>query len=225
VLGAQSYLREGPAAMFQKLTRDVAPATFAHLSRTACLVTLLPQLPRLARRSWLADAPAAAALFDPGADLPELDLGGLVVGLPAYDGVIAVLPAAAETGPPGDPVRRLATRLRDELQVLRDECLELTPADLTTDASPRAFALADRYTVLLAAAAVIAVRQHDRANGAMTAPDIVMGVLDRLVARLGGAAVLTEAERQQTDAALFAAVSERFEDRRLFDLSARRIPG
>jgi alkylation response protein AidB-like acyl-CoA dehydrogenase len=222
VLGAQSYLREGPAAMFQKLARDVAPATFAHVSRTACLVILLPQLPRLARRSWLADAPSAPAVFDLGGELPALDLGHLVAGLPARDGVVAVLPAAAGSGPAGDPVGRLTTRLHDELRALRDECAQLSPADLSTDASPRAFALADRYTVLLAAAAVLALR---RQGGDPYPPGVLPGVLDRLVTRLGGAPVLTGAERDRSEQALFAAAVERFEDRRLFDLTARRIPG
>ncbi len=58
VIGAQSYLRDGRYAIFGKHLRDLAPAGFAHASRAACLVTLLPALPRLARRAWFASEPA-----------------------------------------------------------------------------------------------------------------------------------------------------------------------
>src|SRR5207249_122565 len=55
VLGARSYLRDGRYAIFQKMARDLPTAGFGHASRAACRVTVLPQLPRLARRAWLCD--------------------------------------------------------------------------------------------------------------------------------------------------------------------------
>ena len=42
---------------FGKQARDLPPAGFGHAARAACLVTILPQLPRLARRAWLTGEP------------------------------------------------------------------------------------------------------------------------------------------------------------------------
>ncbi|GAB7187043.1 acyl-CoA dehydrogenase [Kitasatospora sp. Ki12] len=222
VLGAQSYLREGPYAMFQKLARDVAPSTFAHISRSACLVTILPQLPRLARRFWPVGAAAAPELFDLGADLPPLDLTRLAPGLPSGDGILGTLAGLAESEPPDTVAGRFARRFRDELATLADRCAELEPSDLTIGASPAAYALADRYTVLLAAACVLAVWRR----GAGRHPDAVLpGLLDRLAGRLGGAPVLLPAERESGERALFDLALERYGENRLFDLTARHIAG
>ncbi|MFI6154851.1 acyl-CoA dehydrogenase family protein [Kitasatospora sp. NPDC051170] len=222
VLGASGYLREGPYAIFQKMARDIAPATFAHVSRSACLVMILPQLPRLARRSWLSGSPAAPELFDLGADLPELRLERLVAGLPSGDGVMAVLAEPTGPGEQHGPLGRFVERLRTELRALREQCAALGPADITIDAGPAAFALADRYTVLLAASAALAVWRRGGGRHPETA---LIGVLDRLTERLGGAPVLTPAERERTEQFLFEAAVERHRDRKLFDLTARHIPG
>lgn len=222
VLGAAAYLREGPYAIFQKLARDIAPATFAHVSRAACLTTILPQLPRLARRSWLVDPSATGQLFELGAELPPLRLERLSAGIPREDGLIGALAEIAEREPADGTAGRFAARFLDELRALRDECASLSPSDITIDASPAAFRLADRYTVVLAAAAALAV--WDR--GAGRYPDAaLLGVLDRLNGRLGGAFVLTSAERQSVESALFDLAVERYQDSKLLDLSARIIPG
>ncbi|MFF7591552.1 acyl-CoA dehydrogenase [Kitasatospora purpeofusca] len=222
VLGAQSYLREGPSAMFQKMARDVAPATFAHISRSACLVTILPQLPRLARRFWNGGSAAPVELFEVGGELPLLDLARLAPGVPSGDGILGTLSELAETEPAATPVGRLARRFRDELSVLADACARLEPSDLAIGAAPEAYALADRYTVLLAAAAATAVWR----NGHGSYPEAVLpGLLDRLAGRLGGASVLTPAERESAEQALFELALERHRDGRLFDLSARHIKG
>lgn len=221
VMGAQGYLREGSYAMFQKLVRDAAPATFSHISRSACLVLILPQLPRLARKSWLADPAADRQLFDLGADLPPLDFDRLAVGMPSGDGLVGVLAETAERESAGSPVGRFAVRFRDEVLARRDQCAALAPSDLTSGASPEAYAAADRYTVLLAAAAALAVwRSDDRQQEAA-----LLGILDRLSGRLGGAPVLTPDERASAEQALFDIAVERFQDRRLLDLSARRVSG
>lgn len=226
-LGSAGYLREGPHALFQKLSRDIAPASFAHVSRAACLVMLLPQLPRLARRSWLAEKPAAAALFEPGADLPPLPFAALSAGSPAADPLLAVLDEAALdeavlAAAPADPLRRFAGRFRAELVRLREDCLALRPQDLAIDASPRAFDLAARYTVLLAAACALGL--GGSAPGPLSEPAL-LGVLDRLDARLAGPAVLDRTERARLEEQLFREASARHRERRLFDLTARRIPG
>jgi alkylation response protein AidB-like acyl-CoA dehydrogenase len=222
VLGAQAYVRQGPYAMFQKLARDIVPATFIHVSRMACLVTLLPQLPRLARKSWLVSSPAPGSLFELGAELPELHLDLLSPGMPSVDGVAAALAEIAELQADGGQVSRFAARFHGELRALRQECAALTPSDMTIDASPAAFLLADRYTVVLAAACALAVWHHGRDRYPGIA---LLGVLDRLDGRLSGAPVLTESERESVEQRLFGAAVERYHDRRLFDLTARRIPG
>jgi hypothetical protein len=217
VLGAQGYLREGPYAMFQKLVRDAAPASFAHVSRAACLVMLLPHLPRLARRSWLTEGPPPDDVFNLGGDLPPLDLTRLVSGMRG-DPLSGVL---QDPWDDDEPIGRFAGRFRREWTALRDAARELGPADMTIDGGPAAFALADRYTVLLAASAVLGVwRRAGRLPHAA-----LLAMLDRLTGRLGGPAVLTVAERERVEHQLFEMAADRVRTNRLLDLSARQLPG
>lgn len=222
VLGAGGYLRQGPYAIFQKMARDGAVATFSHISRAACSMTILPHLPRLARRSWLQDQPAEWQLFDLEAELPPLNPEWLTVGVPLEDGIIGALVEITGREPDGGLASRFAARFLDELRSLRGDCVALPVKDTTIDASPEAFTLADRYAILLAAASVLAV--WDQA-GARYGRTELIGVLDRLAGRLGGGPVLTAAERESTEEHLFAVAAERYRDRRLFDLTARLIPG
>ena len=222
VLGAQSYLRQGPYAIVQKLARDAAPATFVHVSRAACMVTILPQLPRLARKSWLTDPPAPEPLFDLGGELPPLRFDQIATRVLNSDCIAGTLAEAAELAPDRSPASRFATRFRNELRTLREECAGLSPSDITIDASPAAFALVDRYTMVLAAACALGVW---RRGGGRYPESALPGVLDRLAGRLSGTPVLTEAERESAEQACFDAAVERYRDRRLFDLAARRIPG
>jgi alkylation response protein AidB-like acyl-CoA dehydrogenase len=222
VLGARGYLRQGQFAIFQKMTRDIAVATFGHESHAACLATILPHLPPLARHSWLRDPPAESQLFDLEAELPPLDPEQLTLGISPGDGVIGALAEIAGRRTDGGLASRFAPRFLDEVRLLRDRCAALPPKETTISASPEAFALADRYTVLFAAAAVLAAwdQSGTRYGGAELAC-----ILDRLAGRLGGSPVLVEAERESIEELLFARVAERCRDRRLFDLSGRFIPG
>jgi alkylation response protein AidB-like acyl-CoA dehydrogenase len=222
VLGARSYLRQGPFAMFQKLARDIAPATFAHVSRAACLVTILPQLPRLARKSWLVDSAAPEPLFRLGGELPALRFDRLAAVTRTSDGIVGALAEIAEIELGSGPAARFAARFDSELRTLRKECAALPPRDITIDASPAAFALADRYTVVLAAACALSVWRYGDDRYSQPA---LLGVLDRLDGRLGGISVLTESERESVEQALFDTAVGRYRERRLFDLTARRVPG
>ena len=115
VLGAQSYLRDGRYAIFQKHARDLPFAGFGHVSRAACLVAMLPKLPRLARHAWLAGDPAAADLFRIGTPLPPLEFGRLTVGGGAADCLAGDAPChrrAPPTGCRGPPVRAAGRRAR-----------------------------------------------------------------------------------------------------------------
>ncbi|WP_395105041.1 acyl-CoA dehydrogenase family protein [Actinomadura sp. SCN-SB] len=226
VIGARAYLRQGPYGIFQKLARDLAPAGFGHASRAACQVTILPHLPRLARRSWFSDGPAPEALFGPSSSVPaRVDFTSLLPGGTRTDNLSGTLVtlAAELAGPPG----RLARRFREELAGLRRECAEMPPADLTIDASPAAYDLAARYTAVLAAAACLGTWWHARNAGvAFLAEEAwLCAALDRLAARMPGGRVLTHEERAESEQALFEQSLRRHEERRLFDLTARAIPG
>ncbi|MET7482506.1 acyl-CoA dehydrogenase [Streptomyces sp. NPDC005538] len=225
VLGARAFLREGPFGIFQKLARDLAPAGFGHASRAACQVTILPHLPRLARRAWFRDGPAPDTLFHTSPDVAPVDFAALMPGGTRSDHLSGTLVALAEELPglPG----RLARRFAAELAALREECLTLPPTDLTIDASPHAYALAGRYAAVLAAAACLGRWRQARDDGApFTGEEAwVCTALDRLAARLPGGGLLTDDERAEAEHALFEQLLRRHEEKRLFDLTARPVPG
>ncbi|GAB3975602.1 acyl-CoA dehydrogenase family protein [Plantactinospora veratri] len=77
VLGARSYLRDGPYAIFQKNLRDLLAATLTHASAAVCQATIIPQLPRLAQQGWRSSPPPPPELFRLGGALPPLDFAGL----------------------------------------------------------------------------------------------------------------------------------------------------
>ncbi|SHN17950.1 acyl-CoA dehydrogenase [Actinacidiphila paucisporea] len=191
VLGARFYLRQGEFGIFQKHLRDLPVLSLGHAGAAACQATIIPQLPRLARRSWFRGEAAPGALFDPRGDLPETPFGRLAL-TGDRDGLSASLVAAADTAPDGSPqeaaVRALARQLTGELRLIQQESLALPPQDRTALASPAAFALADRYAVLLAGAAVLGVwrRAGDRGDDPFLAdPAWAAAALHRLVRRLG----------------------------------------
>jgi alkylation response protein AidB-like acyl-CoA dehydrogenase len=170
VLGARFYVREGEFGIFQKHLRDLPVLSLGHAGAAACQATIIPQLPRLARRSWFRGDPAPDALFDPRADLPEIPFDRLAL-TGGQDGLSASLVAAADTAPDGSPheraVHALVLHLTDELRRIQQESLALAPVDRTALASPAGFALADRYAVVLAGAAVLGVWRRARDQGAV----------------------------------------------------------
>ncbi|MFE9426145.1 acyl-CoA dehydrogenase family protein [Kitasatospora sp. NPDC006697] len=223
-LGARGFIREGAHAIFQKTARDLTVHGVLRASRADTLRLVLPHLPRLAP-----GAPADPDLFDLGGPLPPLDPRRPTADPAAPDPVLATLAVfAAAPGAAGDdPLARFATRLGAELDALGADCAALSRSALprsgpTADPDPAALALAERYAVLFAAGCAAGVHRQ--------APDrlpraALLGVLDRLTRRLGGAAVLTAAEREQVERQLFETAVELFHDRTMFDLTARRIPG
>ncbi|MEN3307793.1 MAG: hypothetical protein V7603_3995 [Micromonosporaceae bacterium] len=231
VLGAQSYLREGPYAIAGKLARDLAPAGFGHASRAACQVTILPQLPRLARRAWFNGEPAPPELFRPGAPLPELRFERLLPGLSKGDGITATLVGAADAVGGDGPLPGLIRHFRGALRSVRLDCLALPPRDLTIDASTSAYELAARYTVVLAAACCVGVWWQHRGTGDPFLGDEgwVTAALARLARRLGPRCGpppdLTPSVAEGVATALLQAAVERHEARRTFDLSDRSVPG
>ncbi|MEU1779366.1 acyl-CoA dehydrogenase [Streptomyces abikoensis] len=223
VLGARSYLRDGPHAIFQKVFRDLPAATFGHANSTVCLATIIPQLPQLARKSWGGGAEEAPAeLFRFASELPELDFGALEMNARGADGLSAVLRSAARAAA-GGPLAALCEAFVAELADLTVRCADLRPKDRTVTAGPEAFALADRFTVVLAAASCLGHWLHDPAPESDGRPPawLVVG-LSRLAARLGrtpAAGTGGAEERAWTE------LLDRYEDRRAFDLSALRLAG
>ncbi|MGW2771962.1 acyl-CoA dehydrogenase [Streptomyces olivaceoviridis] len=162
LLGAHFYLREGPSAIFQKLLRDLAPVGFGHIARAACQMSLLPQLPLLARRSWADGAPAPDALFALDAELPALRYDRLALHAGGHDPLAASL-AAALDGPwdgSGRPLRAAFEGDLAELGGLARACAALPVTEWGVDASPATYDLADRYSTMLTRICCLQVQRH-----------------------------------------------------------------
>ncbi|MEU7635852.1 acyl-CoA dehydrogenase family protein [Streptomyces sp. NPDC039016] len=227
VLGASFYVRDGRYGMFQKHVRDLPVISLGHAGTAACQATIIPQLPRLARRSWLRDEPAPAALFRPCEGLPPVDFQRLALAGPR-DSLAASLVAHADAltartdlGAYRPALTTLAASLVAELHRLKDACGRLSPKDRTALASPHAYALADRYALVLAGAACLGVWLHHTvpAGGPGQAflgdPGWLAGALHRIARRLG----LDTPERPDgCEARVVEEVLARHRDARSYDL-------
>ncbi|WP_058042127.1 acyl-CoA dehydrogenase [Streptomyces roseifaciens] len=200
VLGAHFYLREGPGAIFQKLLRDLQPVGFGHAARAACQVSLLPQLPLLARRSWLRDAAATpAGLFRPGAELPPMDFRALALTAGGRESLSTSLARGLAAMPDGDgPAHRALAEHGEhfaaELAALAGECSVLRPGELSVMARSSSYDLTTRYVNVLVAAACFGTWREawpGREAGAMDSgladPVWAAAALHRLRAPLGAA--------------------------------------
>jgi alkylation response protein AidB-like acyl-CoA dehydrogenase len=218
-VGARSYLREGRHAIFQKLTRDIPVATLAHASAAACQATIIPQLAGLATRSWGIAEPPPDELFDLGGDLPELAFARPAINARGADSLSALLAVAAADG--NLRVAVSGGRLAAELGRLRRRCADLPARDRTVPAGPEARDLAERYVLLLAAAACVGVWRQG--SGFTAAPEWLTAALNRLEIRLGlpGATAVPEAAEAAVAAELFARLAGNV----TFDLHARRLAG
>jgi alkylation response protein AidB-like acyl-CoA dehydrogenase len=193
VLGAHFYLREGPSAIFQKMLRDIQPVGFGHAARAACQVSLLPQLPLLARRSWLGDAVAPAELFRPGADLPPMDFRKLAVTAGGRESLSTTLAAALAAMPEGGGRAYTALRVQgehfsQELVRLARECAVLSAGELSVAASSYTYDLTTRYVNVLVAAACFETWRQARLTGDpfLSDPVWAAAALHRLNGPLGG---------------------------------------
>ncbi|WP_406095405.1 acyl-CoA dehydrogenase [Streptomyces sp. NBC_01013] len=217
LLGARSYLRTGPHAVFQKAARDLPVVSLAHAGSAVCQATIVPQLPRLAARGWFrpgAEAPAAG-LFRPGDPLPPLDLAKLELNSRGQD---TLSRAVTDTEYDDPRVDALARMFAGELRGIARRAAELPPRDRTVLASRRGFLLADRYAHVLAAAACLGVWQHG--TGPHRDPAWVICALHRLADRLGlkpGPLPRDAAEE------LYTELLHRHEEHRTFDLIRARL--
>ncbi len=203
VLGGARYAAAGTYGMFQKLYRDVPVPSLGHAGSVGRQATILSRLPLAARDGWLAEPEPPAGLFRLHEDLPPLDLARSALSA-AGDPLIGTLLAGSELveregdfggHPECAAALRTATRaLIGELRSLREQFGRLDPADPAALADPHAFALADRYALVAAAAACLGVWRaardapHPRADSFLADPGWPAAALHR-VCRLLGLAV------------------------------------
>lgn len=209
LLGAHFYLREGPCAIFQKLLRDLAPVGFGHIARAACQMSLLPQLPLLARRSWNNPATAPSALFDLGADLPPLRFDRLALFAAGRDPVVASLAdVAASPGLPAD-IRAEIESDQAELTELAGLCAGLPLSELGVDAPVAHYDLVSRYVTLLTRICCVQVWRHAPPGDFLARPAWLRAALHRPDGSVGNE--------------LFAELLERHRGHRSFGLTARPL--
>lgn len=217
LLGAYFYLRQGPTAIFQKLLRDLAPVGFGHIARAACQMSLLPQLPLLARRSWTAAAvPAPAGLFTLDADLPALRFDRLALHAAGRDPIAASLAAALDESwnrADREPRRAAETDLA-ELTDLAQACAALRITELGVDAPSGVYDLADRYIGLLTRISCLQVWRH--------ATDPFLADSAWLLAALHRSHPRTPLPGPVEDA-LHRELLDRYHGRRTFGLAARPL--
>lgn len=164
-LGSASYLRDGGQAIFQKMARDLKPVAFGHVSRAACQMTILPQLPFLARRSWLDGEPGPDALFDREVELPPLDVTAFQISTGGRDGILPTLPAgcaALARDSSRDGLPDVATHVVDRFRRLTEQSSALVPRDLAYPAATSAYDLTSDYVTVFAAACGIGVWRSAR---------------------------------------------------------------
>ncbi|GAA0975104.1 acyl-CoA dehydrogenase family protein [Nocardiopsis tropica] len=232
VLGASFYLRDGRFGAFQKLLRDLKPAGFGHAARVACLVTMLPQLPVLARRGW-AEGPAAPPdVFRPDVELGRLPFERLRLSGKGRDSLLTALATGIDQAADGgtaegshaDDLRMLMAQLREEAEDLRKACAELRAADIGVDAPPAVLRLPARYAALLAASACLNVWREagTRQDPSLQDPVWLIAALNRLVTRMGRPGVQGLGPLREH---LYSQLAERHAAAESFDLYRRRLPG
>ncbi|MEV0323683.1 acyl-CoA dehydrogenase [Streptomyces sp. NPDC050658] len=225
LLGSSIYARDGEFGIFQKHVRDLPVTSLGHAGAAAALSTISPQLSALARRSWLTDAPSHPTLFQPRADLPVLDFRRLGTWA-GTDPLCAELVAAAHAleaegeGEFTGVLRPIARHLVDELRRLREACGSLAPLSRHSLANPHTYALADRYTLVLAAAACLGVWRHQQGNGGgqddfLAGSGWLVSALLRICTRLG---IGTPAHAPGPEAEVFSELTRRFTHATSFDL-------
>lgn len=227
VLGSDFYTREGTLGIFQKHVRDVPVLSLGHAGTVACQATVIPQMPRLARGSWFVEDEAPAALFRLDGDLPPLrgDRLALACGRDSLSAtMLAVAAGIHGRGPVERALRTLAGLLVEEFRDVRGRVLRLEAAGPASRAQPARFALMDRYTLLLAGAAVLGVWDQGRygSDPFLADPSWAAAALHRICRRLGTrvAALPPECETR-----IRHEVQLRFSTRTSYDLYSTPIPG
>ena len=161
LFGSTFYARVPPYDVFEKFLRDLAVVPIGHAGSTACLLTILPNLPAWLRRSRRTEA-TDPALFRLGDDLDELAFDRLALGAGA-----------------GDPLGA----------ALRDPAIRAGFGS-GADAPPEAFAAAHRLTLALAAGAWAGVCAENADSTLTGDPLVRLAGLQRVEARLRGGPIV-----------------------------------
>jgi alkylation response protein AidB-like acyl-CoA dehydrogenase len=230
VLGKAAFAEDGTYGMFQKQLRDLPVTSLGHAGSAGRQVSILPQLPFFARHAWFADPEAPGVLFRLREGLPPLDLAEAALlgdGDPLAATLVActdlleaadpVVDPAADGEGDGSALRFLARAFTVELDDLRKVFVEIAPDDRKALISPHAFGLADRYALVLAAAACLGVWREQRAEGDPFLADASWptAALYRLARRLG----LPLPDRPSAgERRVLAEVLARLQGRRSYDL-------
>ena len=229
VLGAHGYDRGPRYGGFQKLVRDLPVAGLGHAGTAACQAVIVPQLRTLAHRSWFRTDEPAGRLFLPSAPLPAFDYRRLT--LTGSDDVLtASLIGSAErlgplrtTGGAWAALADLAEAFVQEMRALREQCAALPDIARAALVDPRACALADRYVLVLAAAACLGVWQgQDGTDTFLSDPAWAVLALTRIGRRLG---VAVPDLPDGTTQPVLEEVLARYRDRRSFDLYDTQLAG
>lgn len=191
VLGTHSRGGDLLHGILAKLVRDLPAAGLGRDGAAACQAVLVPQLGALAQQSWLVEEEPPAELFRTRADLPPLDHGALAFA-GGGDFLAAALTGAAErlgrsrrAGGRIALLAQLAEAFLAELRLLREQCALLPGQFGDALSGPAACALSDRYGLLAAAAAVLALWEgQDGDDPFLADPGWVLLALSRLGRRL-----------------------------------------
>ncbi|MFE7482080.1 acyl-CoA dehydrogenase [Streptomyces sp. NPDC057552] len=180
LLGARSYLREGPYAFVGKHLRDIAGLSIGHAGGVSCQLTVLPELPGLR----LTGPPAGPELFDDSPP-PPLDPAALRLRGSREDPLLTVLAHALGEAPRHPGLEPVAAGLRAELNSVLRESAALPPAARGVAAGHRALELTERYAWLLAAAACVGTAARTGPSGGAVDPRWLHAVLERIGRRSG----------------------------------------
>lgn len=187
LFGSTFYARVAPYDVVEKFVRDLAVVPIGHAGSTACLLTILPNLPAWVRRSRRTTA-TDPALFRLGEHLDELDLTKLSLGAGTSDPLGAALADPEVVGELDERSVAAVERLAAELDRLRGEIAEASPAVLGADAPPEAFALGHRLALLFAGGAWAGVSAQASPGSVPHDETVRAAVFARLESRLAGRA-------------------------------------
>ncbi|MFD9306522.1 acyl-CoA dehydrogenase [Streptomyces sp. NPDC060048] len=226
VLGAESYARSGSYGTFQKTARDLPMIGLGSAGTASSRAVIVAHLLRLGEVAVSADDEAPARLFRPfDADLPDYRHEGPLPPAPG-DSLLASLLrsaryAADAGGELGAALAESTAVLTDQLRVLLASCAELAGQPRGHPVSPRAYAMADRYALIVAGAACLGVWRHQQdGSGFLADPAWAAMAVTRIAGRLdkSAAKILPLGEEH-----LLAELLHRFDDARSYDLYSTAI--
>ena len=227
LFGAQFYIRDGEHSIFQKLLRDLKPASFGHAARVTCQMSILPQLPGLAKRAWGQPAVLPEAWFRLDADLPDFDFAALTLSNGNADLLMASLPAVLERVRTEPALARQADFLAERFVQVQKACAALPPAELGVNAGADSYTLCRHAVLLHAAAACLNLWWYNRDYFAvhdpfMADPETLSILLQRLADRFDqGIRPITAPQCRH----LFDALQQRYAEGVSFDLDCGPLPG